>query len=225
MKHLVLTLMVTLISAPSVFATVVLDQAFDARATGVDGSTSIQAGQIVYQTFTVGVTGTLDSIDLQVLQSSQGVPAGDLVVDILGTTGGTPDLSNVLGSGSVVGTTLPPPSFDDGQFTNIDLSAAGIDVTVGEVLAFRVRPELAGDFFSLVDRDGLPPDYAGGSLYITRGIADPPNFAIDSDAGFRTYVTVIPEPTSAALLGFGGLLVARRRPHRSSDSSSRKTLL
>ncbi|MEM6853828.1 MAG: PEP-CTERM sorting domain-containing protein [Planctomycetota bacterium] len=210
MKTLIAFILLTLSLAPSVDATTVLDQAFDARATGVDGSTSIQSGQVVYQTFTAGVTGKLDSIDLQVLQSSSGTPAGNLVVDILGTASGTPDLTNVLGSGSVVGTTLPPPSFDDGQFTNIDLSAAGIDVTVGEVLAFRVRPELAGDFFSLVDRDGLPPDYAGGSLFNALGINAPLNLVSDSDAGFRTYVTV-PEPTSLALLGLGGLLVARRR--------------
>ena len=206
-----LTLAIVLaLNAIQARATPVLDQAFDARATGNTGGFSITGGQILYQTFTVGVEGTLDSIDLQVYQLSTS-PVGDLVVALLGTSAGVPNPSNILGTANVTGTDLPGFSFTTDAFINVDVSAMNIDVDPGDILAIRLTRSNPSDTFGWVDRDGELPNYAGGTMFRGIDTTVTPALLSDTDAGFRTYVEPIPEPTSLALLGLVALLVARRR--------------
>ena len=101
-------------------------------------------------------------------------------------------------------------------FAGIDILDGGtINFTGSEFFINGEAIDTAGGVFVIADRDvALTGTLADGSdinftLNSTRALND--NFSNLFEAGSTVTVTVIPEPTSLALLGLGGLLLARRR--------------
>lgn len=201
-------------TAKSATAQIVVDQFADAfnapNPSGELGGPVIADFQNALQTFTVGVSGTLATIEVQVQQSSDpnDPPIDSLVVSILGTTAGVPAFSQNLGSVS-----LPPasiPLFDDfasGPFTAFDVSGLGIAVAPGDVLAIELSYAASDGSYFVYDSEVNV--YDGGTSYTFEPFT---NFFTDTsprDLGFRTSV-LIPEPASLALVVLGGLLLKRR---------------
>ncbi|MFO1328886.1 MAG: PEP-CTERM sorting domain-containing protein [Rubrivivax sp.] len=196
-----------------------LDQSFDAT----NGASSYAVvgpspGQTLAQTFTAGMTGTLTSVSLML--DRQPSAAGPLTLSILGTNAGVP-----LGTGA----TLFSQSFDISglpttdfayQFTDFDISAAGVQVVSGQVYAIaltRNSGSFLSQWVSWNARTGASASYAGGALYAGDGdLVTSYSAAPDGDAGFKTFVepaAAVPEPGPLALLSVGliGLASTRRR--------------
>ncbi|MEM6750636.1 MAG: PEP-CTERM sorting domain-containing protein [Planctomycetota bacterium] len=202
------------LAAPGASAQLVLDQENDAFAapspSGELGGPAIDSFQTPLQTFTVGVGGLLAEVEVQAQKSdAPSTPDGDLVLTILGTTGGVPDFAQDMGSANLPAASIPDfSSFASAPFAVFDVTGLGINVAPGDVLAIALSyPVGAGSYFIF---DSEVDSYAGGTSFVS-------NLALNSffttsprDLGFRTRV-LVPEPASAALLGLGSLLVARRR--------------
>jgi hypothetical protein len=180
-------------------------------------------GSGVYaETFTVGIAGRLDEVDVPlsesglVLQTPDGTPiTSDPDVQIFSTQYGYPDqmlASNLLPRADI-------PDVFTGNYIAEDFSYANIFTTVGEVLAIVV---VSND--SLVNW-GIGPTattgatYLGGAAFVEYpvGAWDP---LMDTDTvydfHFKTYVGSVPEPASVLLAAFGAMMVfgqvkARRR--------------
>jgi hypothetical protein len=188
------------------------------------------------QTFTVGTTGTLVGLDLFI--GRFGANVGPLLVDLRSTKGGVPteDDRGVRAHIAIASTTFPNTGFGgavDGM--SIDLSALGLSVVAGQMLAFVVRspdsvPTPTGSpQYALV---GSTASYAGGAAFYRApslgvGSFTPvPSSAFD-DYAFRTFVdsealpepAPVSEPATVLLMGscLAGLAYARfkRRPSRS----------
>ena len=135
------------------------------------------------QTFTVGIAGTLHSIDLKL--SNTNSFTGTLRVDVRQTTGGAPneDDGNVLVSQDLDVATLGVfPAF-----VTFDFSAAGQTVTAGEVLAIVVRRINGTQFVGNLHGTVLSP-YGPGAAFVR----EPGNSfqqTFNGDFAFRTRVT------------------------------------
>ena len=142
------------------------------------------------QTFTVGVAGIFDSIDVQL---RGGATSARVIATAAGAPIGGSAGSTVLANSSGVSNV--------GDIYTFDLSAAGLAVNVGDILAI----ELFGTG-PWVGTSSNP--YAGGADYFFNNVSFP-NWTIqpDVDLNFRTYVDVVgvPEPTTLALFGLGVL--------------------
>lgn len=187
-------------------ASAVLDQA-SVPESGPFSWGSYNSSSHIVQTFTVGRAGVLDRIEIA-LSSTGDVPDG-LVFELfsaplnLAAAFPTP-----LASALIPRAGLPTSSsFSLSELTVVDLSTANLMVSVGDVFAFSVR----GRVFGTNPAPGnYPGDYSGGEgFYLT--FSD--EFVAGSDYGFRTYVAVVPEPATWALMigGFGLAGVALRR--------------
>lgn len=189
-------------------AQVVLDQS-QPTDTGASG---IGVGYERAQTFTVGVDGTLDRIEVS-LDDKPVQSTSDLVFAVYETTLGVPNASSIYS-----GTITTVPSGTPGYVT-LDLSSANIPVSTGDQLAIALTTSDPGDVYGWawdVTASALDP-YAGGQIYLRNGttvpnwVNSPEDTATTKwDLVFKTYVTV-PEPASLAVLVLGGLLTTRRR--------------
>lgn len=202
--------------AGSASAEIVLDQATipETGHTNFSGSVGWVVGPGgLAQSFTVGVSGRLDHIALDVENATfLQAPASDIRFSLLDGSFG------LLLSRDIAAANLPIfdfSGFDWSNVLNIDLSSAGIDVVSGETLILKVSSLSEGNVASLWRADngvGII-NYPGGQAY-TYDV--PPGFtgpvAIGNEFGFRTYVDV-PEPSSWALMiiGFGMIGGAVRR--------------
>ena len=195
-------------------ADLVVDQIADAFGTSEPGNLGgpvIDAGQTVFQTFTVGIGGVLAVVDVQVQHGSGGIPTSDLILTMRRTlTNGEPDRTQDLGSVSLAASQIPVyDNFASGPFTAFDVSGLNISVLPGEVLAFELSSSttFSRNYFIY---DSLTDIYTGGEEYIF-GPLDGAFFGNPNrDLGFRTLVSV-PEPNTIALLGLVGLLLAPNR--------------
>ncbi|MEM8943644.1 MAG: hypothetical protein AAGD11_00560 [Planctomycetota bacterium] len=196
-------------------AMLVLDQELDAFARSDDPSEplegpNIDAGQFPLQTFTVGVGGTLDSIDVQVQHSFAGMPTSALVLTLRSTLpDGAPDRTQDLGSVSLpAGSISAFTDFRSGPFATFDVSGLSISVSAGDVLAFELS-SATPDSIPYFVYDSQSDIYAGGSEYLF----DPDDgafFSVSRDLGFRTLVA-IPEPSALLCVGFTAAAITCRR--------------
>lgn len=171
------------------------------------------------QTFTVGIDGILASVEVQI---ARGVPPGDsITLSILSAPGGTPDPSAVL-AWALIDPSQVTRTF---TFVPVDLSAAMLEIAVGQQLAIHLTTTLIdgrNTYMWRADSLGL---YEGGS-----GFNFSPTRANARDHGFRTFVDTqqiktAPEPASLALLGVGLLGVACRKAATRRRASRRLSTL
>ncbi len=169
------------------------------------------------QTFTVGLTGRLDQVELYLLESANATRA--LHIELFATTSGLP-------SGAALASTTFDPSGTAGSAWRSWILTSPLSVSVGDVLAIVASDPGStqpGSFqwqWWSDDRGG----YAGGTdLY--RIVGDPWVAYPPRDYDFRTYVNVVPLPPSAlsGLALFGGwLALARLRRRRSASRTQRQ---
>ena len=190
---------------------VVLDQSQTSVNIGVPLEFSPTSSDLpLGESFTAGMSGTLDSITLYGNGAIQG-GSNSLTIEILAGngTGGA-----VLGSVTDAVNQAPDDSF------SLDVSAASVKVVSGSQYTFLVTGfSGAGDLPTRgVLGDNANP-YAGGQIYTGPGYGSPPSW----DLAFQTYVsTGVPEPASWAMLivGFGMLAATGWRNTRASARSA-----
>jgi hypothetical protein len=184
--------------ASSASALPILDQSYTSSA--LPGGVS--STEKLAQSFTVGLTGTLTSVDAR-FRTTQSSP---LLVQIRNTNADGSPGSSVLGN-----VTLPGPMADS-MWRSIDFSSFGISVTSGDVLALFMEATYAHP--ALVGwRGSQAAGYAGGRAWSNAGSGWE---IVAQDFNFRTYVddeVSVPEPATILLLvsGFAGLGLVRRR--------------
>lgn len=208
-RRLLLSCLVAAALVPEAsLAAPVLDQEF----APVDNTTVANTRfSLKAQTLTVGLTGTLQRVEL--LARTSGV-SGDHLLEIYSASpGGPPDLAQLRGSGII-------PSFEaaaQSTWVNIDVD---VGVSAGELLALVFRNQGTGELFVRGRWENPPADpYPGGILWTftepfgqEEGWYPGTNPTIVQEAAFRTFVEVVPEPSPAVLLLAGVLAatVARR---------------
>lgn len=179
-------------------AIVVLDQ--DHIVSGGNTFSSLsEAGFGRAQTFTVGVAGTLDSIDVDILSLG-----GSPLMRILGTTGGVPD-------GGAAGSTVLASSssfLSIGNIHTFDFSGDNLLVDIGDIFAIEVIG--SGQWRGIGGDGSSYPD--GSDFFFNTTFASIENWTASGgfDNSFRTFVdtgavaVAVPEPSTAAL-GIAGL--------------------
>jgi len=155
----------------------------------------------IAQSFTAGMTGTLDIVQIGYNGSTEGKASFAMMIRDGDGLDGT-----ILGGQSILGQT----NLDTGEIVNLDVSTMGIRVAAGHQYTFEFigfsglgNSSERGPLFS-----NLNP-YAGGRLYSPVGYGDMP----DWDLAFQTFVTPsstspVPEPDSVSLLLVGLAAVA-----------------
>jgi hypothetical protein len=205
--HFVLMLVLTsLISSPA-FPSIIdsLDQEFALGDPALQSRLSFTRGPEYAQSFTVGESGLLSRVELNLLALNRDMPVTLRLYD----------MSNSLPHDSLATAEAVVTKSSNPAWIEFDLSAAGILVEPGQVYAIGLSTaevDYVGWISSLWSNP--PVTYDGGSIF-TRisqnvnwvGLAKYPN----TDLEFRTYVA-IPEPSTLALLltAVGGLLYWRR---------------
>ena len=205
-------IIVLLIASSVSHAGTVLDQAQD---THFSSTSSFATGHLERsQTFTIGESGVLSSIDIRVYSRSQNNP--DFVLSIYSVENGVPSEESVL-SVSLPPDAIPYVSPEDEdvmtweeelalfQWVSIDISAFNLQVQVGEQWAYGIvgagAAESVNSWYRInsgyID-DGVGPYSAGESF---RRSLDPTNYSYQfyptwsetehNDMAFRTYVTII----------------------------------
>lgn len=225
-------LLVAAAAATAAAGTVTLDQANEGAyaSYGIVGYGAGGGGTMWTQTFTAGLTGTLDHVDLYLwrLNGSQ-----TLTVDITGLTAGVPpvqpDATTRLATTDIASTDVPNSGF---AWVTIDFSSQHLAVTAGQEFAIVLSTPFTNDFEWGMTSYATGP-YAGGQVLYHGRQVDHWTAAPDYDAMFRTYVDVpatgaiaVPVPRSAALgaglagsLGLAGWM--RRRRDRQADPRRR----
>jgi hypothetical protein len=135
--------------------------------------------QSVTQTFTVGLLGQLTRVELVGINHHRGTSVHNIDVAIV-----TTDASGVPTTTTLATTTVPPSAVPPTRGNVlIDLSAANLIVTPGQVLGLRLQTASpSGGATYGWSADAITGTYDGGSTFI-RG-----NVGIPWDMGFRTYV-------------------------------------
>jgi len=174
----------------------------------------IERAQSVAQTFTVGLSGLLDRIDVNVARNAVAPPEG-MTLEIRSTLpegGLAPD---VLASIFIPGADVPAVF----QYMEFDVTSFALTVTAGDVLALVLKSDAVppggnvDPFAWAADEAG---GYGGGRVYADVGSGFNP--ITGWDVGFRTFVqaTTVPAPASLPLLVSGVMALAWRRHGRLS---------
>ncbi len=164
------------------------------------------------QTFTVGITGAVTRIDVQV--SREPLTVENLVLSLWSTdAAGLPQAR--LATESVAATDPAFTSTGPRPLIPFDLAVGGVEVTAGELLAIELNSNAANNppFFNERYLWEIGGQYDRGTAYTQIGSSF---FTQSGDFHFRTFVTSVPEPGTLVLLstGLGGLLAYGWRRRR-----------
>ena len=185
-------------------------------------SVNVQADYSHDQTFTVGIPGMLDRVDLQV--GRQQFPALLDVIIRRTLPDGSPDsaAAAIAALVTVNPVIFPAEVFPTG-FVQIDLGAQAIPVSLGERLTIELYANSASNApygWATTDSTDTPPTpgYLGGSAYYRHPPGSPVFISEPThDHGFRTFVTPVPEPAAVTLAIAGSLgFSLLQRPDRST---------
>jgi len=186
--------------SPASAGLVVLDQQ---QTEGMGNSWTVSSPDKYAQTFTAGLSGSLDHIEVYVAY-----PLPDIVnVSITDVSGGYPEFPP-LGTGSI-----PKDATD---WTSVDFLSQGITISAGTMYAIVLTPTTSGRFAP--KQDSLYVDGQALKYLATAGIWGPLFTDREYDFAFKTYVETSPVPLPGAAvlgvlgLGFSGGLLRRRRP-------------
>ncbi len=197
----------------------VLDQSYVPSGNQVSG---FGQGFEMAQTFTVGLSGALTQVDVQIFIPFRGA-SEDLYWGLHRTTTGVPNETSVL-DGFIAAASV---GSNTASFSSIDLSAAPFMVTAGDVLAISLGKGSTTDTFQWTSG----PSYSSGAAYGRSSSPAFPGFETWSptrftlDVGFRTFVdsafvAPIPEPSTWLLIAASlpGLVLWRRKRGRMSGA-------
>lgn len=180
--------------------------AFLEDVSGTAGDNAYQA-----QTFTVGLAGILDRVEVQVGLVDD--VAGSFPLYIYPTAAGVPDFTAAPLAMGTASYDLTGPA--DSQVVSVDLSGSSLAVSPGDVLALvAISGELSATTGpATLNWLGASTDPYAGGQYFAAFLGTPTDVIVidpDDDLLFRTFVTV-PEPGGAALFTAGLWLLTRRR--------------
>jgi hypothetical protein len=154
---------------------------------GSGGFVSVWMGQSAAQTFTAGISGGVDQVDLH-LGTNGGTPIAPLSVEIRGASGGSPG-SLVLASQSVPAFSAVP------TFRSIKF-AAPAPVVAGTQYAIVAYSAADFSFLYQWSQSVTADPYANGAGF--RTLNSPPSGAwmpVTGDFAFKTYVVPATTPT------------------------------
>jgi hypothetical protein len=162
------------------------------------GAFLFYTGNSLVQTFTAGLSGKLDEIDVRIANHAG---ATDPVILELWTLSGT-TLGSQIGSDH----SLPASSVPSTQgFVSFDLSANAPSIAAGDHLAILLKTDSTSEF-AFGWQVTQTPSYAGGEGFFTADGSKLVSFFSDPtlvDFGFKTFVDPssdpIPEPSSLVL--------------------------
>ena len=170
----------------------ILDQSFDSVAAGGPISSFILADiqPNLGQTFTVGISGELSRVGVQIFKTISGIPpTEDIRLSILSFIDGIPETaievtSAVIPSEQVPFIMIPVPT----GFIDVDLSESAALVSAESVLAIALHYPGPGTYLWRYSFSG--DLYAGGGSIQRRPLEDWRFIASGAfDLGFRTFVT------------------------------------
>lgn len=171
------------------------------------GGWAISNGRELAQLVTVGVSGTLDRVDLSLVRNA-GAP-GDVELRIRRTVNGVPTPESTAADILLVlsGSSLPSAVNGAIPITSVDLSNMGFMVSAGEQIAITVELTAVGGgsppwtlFADGTNIPGAKFDYGYFGEWKTSTGA----------VGVQTWVET-PEPATLSLLTLGGLVMLRRK--------------
>jgi hypothetical protein len=174
----------------------------------------VDTGESLAQTFTAGLTGPLDRVEL-LLGAFDSPPDAPMTVEVRNVSGGSPG-TTVLASGSVAPSSVSPAE----AWVQIPFGTTA-PVTAGTKYSIVVYSSVdtSHSFFWAID---FPDPYpAGASFYQT---ASPPNStwtlaALGGDQAFKTYVDV---PPSGATGPTGRRAAAKRKCKKKFHKGTKK---
>ncbi len=192
---------ITIVAAATTANADILDQ--DNRIPIGIGGGAVAEGFVLAQTVTVGLDGQLSRIGLQVNVASDAIE--NLNIRLLGLNAGAPDTSNVLATAALVPSDVPVGNASGTiPVTFVDFAADNLVFSVGDTFAIELSSDAANNSpFNERYLWSRGTAYSGGVPFRNGSEQN------GNDYNFQTFV--VPEPSSLALLGFGGLFVARRR--------------
>jgi len=189
----------------------------DQQQTSSSTDAGLFATQSVAQTFTAGITGSLDQAALLVFKS--GTPAEPLIVEVRNTSAGAPGTS-VLASASIptsaIGTA--PATFVPVTFTTPSAVTAG---TQYALVAYTTH--VTNDWGGWRYQAATNP-YSGGSGFSTNDPVPPMvgwNQQPNNDYAFKTYVTPPPSP-SPPNTGQPTKKKCKKKKHKHHAASAKK---
>lgn len=161
-------------------AAIVLDQRYDPLSTPGAANLNPNPGSLGEQTFTVGVNGTLDHVDLLTNRYNNSTDDTILTVGIHGTSGGVPIAT------PIATLTVPESNLNIGyQWTSFDFSGYNIPMSVGQIFAISFTQNREYEVGIVRDICYDPScDYPGGAVYIDGELSG------FRDLGFATYIEV-----------------------------------